>query len=194
MPGGFIVLVILYVLAMIVPVLPAVLIFKLFPDDKIKIKGQLSNFTINATGGFAAYFSTVLLGVYMINQLPSIMKEVETSAIDTKCTVKAKMIFRDENGNATSSPPYEKLSSMRLEYFPSQKNISQNEVRITLPEVSENSSLEIGLDGYKTVKMFVDNSKLDPRSKTIDMGEIVLEREPHYSAEGGIEAVSINIP
>jgi hypothetical protein len=56
----------LYVLYVLLPLIPAVLIFRLFPEAKVTVSGPLQNFTINATGAFAAYIVTVALGFFLV--------------------------------------------------------------------------------------------------------------------------------
>ncbi|NJB67152.1 hypothetical protein GGQ74_000792 [Desulfobaculum xiamenense] len=49
--------------ALILPLIPAVVIYYLFPNTKVGLKGPLADFTLNATGAFAAY--VVILIVFM---------------------------------------------------------------------------------------------------------------------------------
>jgi hypothetical protein len=59
----------LYVLYVLLPLVPAILIFRLFPDAKVTLSGPLQNLTINATGAFAAYVITGLLGFFLVNKV-----------------------------------------------------------------------------------------------------------------------------
>jgi hypothetical protein len=56
----------LYVLYVLLPLIPAVLIFRLFPDTKVSVAGPFQNLTLNATGAFAAYVVTVALGFFLV--------------------------------------------------------------------------------------------------------------------------------
>lgn len=58
-----------YVLYVLLPLIPALLIFKLFPDTKVTVAGPLQNLTINATGAFAAYVVTVALGFFIVQDV-----------------------------------------------------------------------------------------------------------------------------
>ena len=49
----------------LLPLIPAIIIFRLFPNTTVAVSGPLQNFTINATGAFAAYVVTILLGVFL---------------------------------------------------------------------------------------------------------------------------------
>jgi len=59
----------LYMLYVLLPLVPAILIFKLFPETKVTVSGPLQNLTINATGAFAAYVVTVALGFFLVRNV-----------------------------------------------------------------------------------------------------------------------------
>jgi hypothetical protein len=59
----------LYVLFVLLPLVPAVLIFWLFPDGKVSVTGPFQGLTVNATGAFAAYIIVGLLGFFIIRQI-----------------------------------------------------------------------------------------------------------------------------
>jgi len=56
----------LYVLYVFLPVGPAVIIYRLFPETKVALQGPFQNFTLNATGAFAAYIVTAGLGYFLV--------------------------------------------------------------------------------------------------------------------------------
>jgi hypothetical protein len=59
----------LYVLYVLLPLIPAVIIFWLFPSTQVGLKGPLQGLTINATGAFAAYVVTGLLGFFIVKSV-----------------------------------------------------------------------------------------------------------------------------
>lgn len=59
----------LYVLYVLLPLIPAILIFKLFPDTKVALSGPLQHFTLNTTGAFAAYVVTAALGFFLVKDV-----------------------------------------------------------------------------------------------------------------------------
>src|ERR1700678_2658876 len=63
--------VLIYVLYILLPMIPAILIFKNFPEAKVTVSGPLQNLTVNATGAFAAYIVIVLLGAYPVGRVES---------------------------------------------------------------------------------------------------------------------------
>lgn len=56
----------LFALFVLLPIIPAALLYRWFPDTKVSAKGVLSKFTINSSGAFAAYLVTVLVGYFVI--------------------------------------------------------------------------------------------------------------------------------
>ena len=73
---------ILYALYVCLPLVPAILIFWLFPDSKVAVSGPLQNFTVNATGAFAAYVVTVLLGFFLVKYIETIITESRLYAVE----------------------------------------------------------------------------------------------------------------
>ncbi len=59
----------LYAVYVCLPLIPAILIFWLFPDAKVTVSGPLQNLTVNATGAFAAYIVTALLGFFLVKYI-----------------------------------------------------------------------------------------------------------------------------
>ena len=59
----------LYTLYICLPLIPAIVIFRLFPDTKVAVSGPLQNFTVNATGAFAAYVVTAALGFFVVEYI-----------------------------------------------------------------------------------------------------------------------------
>jgi len=57
---------VLYLLYVLLPLIPAVLIFWLFPEGTVAVEGPLQNLTVKATGAFAAYVVTVVLGFFLV--------------------------------------------------------------------------------------------------------------------------------
>jgi len=57
----------LYILYVLLPLVPAILIFKMFPETSVAVSGPLQNLKFNATGAFAAYVVTVVLGFFLVN-------------------------------------------------------------------------------------------------------------------------------
>jgi hypothetical protein len=72
----------LYALYVCLPLVPAVLIFRMFPDSKVSVSGPLQNFTVNATGAFAAYVVTVALGFFLVQYIEAQISSTRLYAVE----------------------------------------------------------------------------------------------------------------
>ena len=72
----------LYVLYVLLPIIPAVVIFWLFPDSKVWVSGPLQNLTLKATGAFGAYIVTVSLGFIPVTYVEKQIAESRKYAVE----------------------------------------------------------------------------------------------------------------
>jgi hypothetical protein len=94
----------LYALYVLLPIVPAVVIFKLFPNSSITVGGPLQNLTINATGAFAAYIATVLIGSYIVNRIDQRIHEMTADMTSPAWQIIAPIELRDRNGQTIKTP------------------------------------------------------------------------------------------
>ncbi|MEY3107246.1 MAG: hypothetical protein RIT35_1424, partial [Pseudomonadota bacterium] len=50
----------LYSLYVLLPMIPSIVIYRLFPDTKVALSGPISNLTLKSTGAFSAYIVVVV--------------------------------------------------------------------------------------------------------------------------------------
>lgn len=93
----------LYALYVLLPIIPAALIYKWFPDSAVRASGTLSNFKINSSGAFAAYIVTVLLGYFLISSTQERIGHLESHIAPT-WTLKGVIELRDQNGKTITEP------------------------------------------------------------------------------------------
>jgi hypothetical protein len=154
-------------ITLLIPIIPAIVIFKLFPSDKIKIKGTLSNFTINATGGFAAYVFTVVLGFYMLLRFPAIINDIMEKPQNVQ--FRAKMVFKSTDGNIIDAPSYEELRKLVIKYEPDIHQNDRDSLRLELPP-GYTGNLIVSLPGYETNVCFLNKNNSTSH-------EIILKQE-----------------
>ena len=85
---------ILYCSYVLLPVVPSLIIYRQFPDTSVGAKGILGGLKINATGAFAAYIITCLLGVFLVKKALLFIED----ATNKNWTISAKIRFADEEG------------------------------------------------------------------------------------------------
>jgi hypothetical protein len=79
----------------LLPLVPAILIYRIFPDTQVGLKGPFGSLTIRASGAFAAYF-LIFLVTYPL--LKTINRNLE-GEFRPSWTVKGRILPQDENGN-----------------------------------------------------------------------------------------------
>jgi hypothetical protein len=87
----------LYAVFILLPLLPAIIIYKMFPNTQVGANGLLGNLKINATGAFAAYIITSVMSFFLVQYIQETI-EGNSSETDKSWTVYAKVKFVDEKG------------------------------------------------------------------------------------------------
>ncbi len=84
----------LYSLYVLLPMIPSIVIYRLFPDTKVALSGPLSNLTLKSTGAFSAYIVVVVLGFFLIKNTHTII----AGMVQPMWTIKATLELQDTNG------------------------------------------------------------------------------------------------
>ncbi|WP_264564641.1 hypothetical protein [Flavobacterium sp. N3904] len=88
---------ILYLMYVLVPLIPAFIIYKNFPDTKVGASGVWGVLSINTTGAFAAYLVVVTIGYFIILD---IQKNINASIYNNSIwIVKAKVSLETKEGD-----------------------------------------------------------------------------------------------
>ena len=117
----------LYALYVFLPIVPAILIYKMFPNSQISASGVLSNFKFNATGAFGGYVITVVLGWGLVD---GIHGQIVKSA-NPSWTIKAKLKILDENGESIFQNS--QLENLKVKVFPELVQVRGGNAIIKLP-------------------------------------------------------------
>ena len=92
------------VLWVLLPLVPAIIIYKRFPTTPVAVKGLLAGFTVNMGGAFAAYFIVLLAVKPVLEQA----YDFAGSMLHPAWTIKAASCWSARTGDlgipATSSP------------------------------------------------------------------------------------------
>jgi hypothetical protein len=87
----------IYLVFVLVPLIPAIVIYKIFPETTVGASGLLGNLKVNATGAFAAYLVVVVAGTFIIVNIQKLATEYVTDSTTWK--VDSKVIFYDKSDN-----------------------------------------------------------------------------------------------
>jgi hypothetical protein len=83
----------IYLLWLLVPLIPAVLIYKLFPKTEVVAKGPFAGLTLNMSGAFAAYFILCLLSYSWVDHAYVALSDLKHLAWTVRGTF--KMVDKD---------------------------------------------------------------------------------------------------
>jgi hypothetical protein len=165
----------LYTLYVLLPMLPAIKIYRLFPGDKIGVKGLLGQLTIKASGAFAAYVITTVMGFFIIQHTLCMINGISKQT----WIVSAELEFQDENGNVIE----ENLENLEVIIKPEIHNFGSSHVTSYVPKSGDDTFLWYALGDYRPVDLKLDSENIerDPFSHKI-VGKVVL-RKPRVSQD-----------
>ena len=189
--------ILLYLIYVLVPLIPAFIIYKNFPTTKVSTSGVLGALSINTTGAFAAYVIVVTMGYFIIQNT---QKHIDASNFDNSAWfVKSEIVFLEKRGDK-----YVKCS-----------RITEDSLRMKLdvkatPDYSQKNFSEVSFpmyykDGYSRISfayphfesqvktLYKDSVRFDYDKRTIHLGKVELrEIKQSYDQEGTIQANSSN--
>ena len=84
----------LYIIYVLLPMIPAMVIYKLFPDTTITADGTLSGWKVKTTGAFAGYIVTVFLGYFLVQNTHHLIAQINNPYWE----VSAKVQLLNEDG------------------------------------------------------------------------------------------------
>jgi len=134
----------LYLLAILIPLVPAIVIYRLFPDTTVATSGPLSGLTIKASGAFAAYIVVFLLTAYSWNQT---FRSIHSLASES-WTVKGRVEVHDAADHKISDPRV--LRDVKITFDPDIARANGGRFEVTVPDTNgdlPNLTFSIGDSG-----------------------------------------------
>jgi hypothetical protein len=101
---------ILYALYVLLPLVPTVVIYRMFPNTAVAVSGPLANFSVNATGAFAAYIVTVLLGWFLVSEVADMIRTRER----VSWNVTGKLVLTDPSGGDMAGDSQKRKDLLKL--------------------------------------------------------------------------------
>lgn len=148
----------IYLLLISGPLVPAILIYWLFPDTVVVVKGPLSGLTMRATGAFAVYAV-----VFMISYpFASRMQETTSALVTPVWTLKARVAPVDGQGQRLAGDLL--LKGMTVEFNPALHRISPPYIQLAIPSDRKNWPLitfQIPNHGGKVINLADMEKELD---------------------------------
>lgn len=140
----------LYILYVLLPLVPAVIIFKMFPSSSVTISGPLSNLTINATGAFAAYVATVILGFWVVTETNERIEEMSMPTWE----IATRINLESHDGNKLPMISG-LLKDLRVTIEPPLHRKAEPELylRVPLPKPGDWPNLVLALPGFSETNL-----------------------------------------
>jgi len=167
----------LYIIYVLVPMYPALKIYKKFPTDKIGVKGILGNLSINASGAFAAYVITTILGYFIIQNTMELINELDSDV----WTASAEIEFVDSNDSEIEIDQdlinlLENTLTVLMKPVP-RHSVAENLVDVDIPKYDKSYKLVFSLEGFPDVTKPLDeieDDKINHIDRKIDLGTVQL--------------------
>lgn len=166
---------ILYIFYVLLPMIPAIVIYRMFPDTKVSADGILSNLNVKTTGAFAAYVITVFLGFFLIQNTHHLIAQMSNPS--WTLITKVELL----NDDKTSYSNKNLLETLVVSVDPKLQRVDGGEVIMSLPGSSKSwettrLKFEIPHFGYQIIAVS-DVTK----SASIDNYELIMKlKDPVY--------------
>ena len=165
--------ILLWAMFVLLPMWPAIKIYKLFPDTKVGISGPLQGLDVKASGAFAAYVVTALLGFILVLNTKELIDAYKDK--DQSWSVISEIQFLDAEGNPLDDANLQSLLKvLDITILPDKKNLPDKQVKITIPNYNEDIVLQYSLDGYITKSKTLSDATPNGDNK-LDLGHIELK-------------------
>jgi len=163
-----------HMLWVLLPLLPAILIYRLFPNTSVAVSGPLANLTVRASGAFAGYL-VVFAATY-----PLIGRFVDTIGgfQHPSWTIEGTVKLLDKDGREVQSEAL--LSKIEMKTKPDPYSAQSYLISMRIPEVEGGLPwivLEIPTFGRAVTDLKSAPQKIDPYTKTIKITAPITIRE-----------------
>jgi hypothetical protein len=152
----------LYGVIFLVPLIPSILIYKIFPNTSVTTTGKLSNFKINTSGAFAAYLATVLIGIVALSGTQKQILKMKNPVAPT-WTILGNLELIDSDGKKVNNPKMfdQVCVSMKPEIFLSANGDIHFKIPGTLENVLPQRMITIDVTGFGRGK--INLTSIDPK-------------------------------
>jgi len=164
----------LYVFYVLLPMIPSIVIYKLFPDTKVSATGFMANLNFKTTGAFAAYVVTVFLGFFLVKNTHQLIAQISNPV----WTLKTKVELLNLDGTQFQNNKF--LETLVVTIDPKLQRVNGDSVILSLPGSKKNWEttqlrFEIPRFGYKLMDIgeISENSDIDAYELIIKAKEAI---------------------
>jgi len=174
---------VLYVGYVLLPMIPAIVIYKTFPDTKISAKGVFANLNFNTTGAFAGYVITVFLGYFIIQNTHHLIAQISHPV----WTLKTKVKLLNKDGTVYSNKRL--LETLVVSIDPELQRVKGCKVILSLPGSKkswETTQLKFTIPHFGSEAIDLDdiskNAKINNYDLLLELNEpIFITADKEYS-------------
>lgn len=152
----------LYVLYVLLPMIPSIVIYRMFPDTKVSATGILSNLNFKTTGAFASYVVTVFLGFFLVQNTHHLIAQISSPV----WTLKTKVELLNHDGSVYAGKNL--LETLVVSIDPKLQQVNGDDVILSFPGSKKNwETTQLKFDvphfGYKvvTISEVAEKAKID---------------------------------
>ncbi len=151
-----------FLLYVLIPMIPAVVIYRLFPKNRVSAKGVLSGITINTGGAFAAYLIVVLLGKPLVDNINNSIHALSSSVWTVKIPLR---LVDEEQGPIDQMSAWNRLDQINIKLRPDIHRVGQT-LELHLPVLGHDEpDNEIRLDvpgfGFGIVRLHRNQEEVE---------------------------------
>lgn len=186
----------LYFLFITFPLIPAVLIYKIFPDSQVGATGVLGQLKINATGAFAAYLITSTMSFFVVQYAQGNI----TNSFHQTWTVASKIHFVDKEGKPLQIDANKMTKQTIITVQPDAFLVkNSNLVKFLVTGKGKDIIINFSYSDDFTSQTFdlnsLEPSQIDETNRFINLGTVNLQEiEKKYHAEKAVQAVQSGPP
>ncbi len=171
---------VLYVVFVLLPMVPTILIYKLFPETKVDLSGPVHGLTMKAKGAFAAYIVTMLLGFFLIKHTQHKIDNLTQQNWE----VRANFEFLDVDTTRIKVHKMDHLPDVKVQVIPPPYTTSKIKAKLFLAatdeQMLERMEIQYSLAGFKTKSVKLLDFKIDHSNNLLNLGTITLQAIPPY--------------
>ena len=93
----------LYLVYFLVPLIPSILIYRIFPETSVVASGSFSNFKVNSSGAFAAYLVTLVISINALSDTEKRILEIKNPT-EATWTIIGNLELRDSENELVDQP------------------------------------------------------------------------------------------
>jgi hypothetical protein len=173
--------ILLWVLYVLLPIIPAFIIYKNFPDTYVGTQGLLGNLKINSTGAFAAYIVTTVLGFFVVEFNQELISKYAREKTSWQVSSKIKFLERNADGSWIESSGLsdeDVEAKLDIRTHPNYTVKSLNHVDFITHSIHGLPKVTFSYPAYDsfTIDLQDPDISIDELEKKINLGQIELRR------------------